>query len=633
MQEQISELEKKIEFFQAIADNTYDWEIFRDPENKLIYCSPAIENLLGYTVEEYRDLPLDRIVHAEDLAKAIHDFDLALQGATVPSSVLRMISKEKKEIWVDIATKPVISKTGEFIGFRSSVRDISHLKKIEQELQESKEMLKLAFHYSNDWELYRDKNMKPIYCSQSIEKIVGYTPEEYLSEKVKPKDVIHPADWPKFKTIYDRILKGETVNPLVLRYLHKDGHLVWVDLSARAVYSADHEMIGMRFTAKNITDLMDLRQKLEKSEQQYRNLIDSSTSIVLEWDPKGHILFMNKYGLDFLGYTMEELFGKNVLGTIVEPITAAGENLAEKIKEIQSQPEAFYSSENENIKKNGEPVWIAWTNKGIYNKKGKLIKTLSVGIDRTKQHELEKALQKYLQELKTANSTKDKFFSILAHDLKNPFTSLLLSAELLEKMLETNNIVKAREKVDRIYYSTIKCHNLLENLLEWSRMEQGLLHFNPIKIQLFTTIYECISLLTLSAENKKIQLTVELDERLCIRADKNMVTTVLRNLISNSIKFTGQHGRIHISALTSGDQAEITISDNGVGIESSKIEKLFRIGENIKSVGTSGESGTGLGLILCKGFVERHGGRIWAESEPGQGSDFKFTMPVCGDED
>ncbi|HNT21890.1 MAG TPA: PAS domain-containing sensor histidine kinase [Saprospiraceae bacterium] len=629
MQEKIPELEKKIEFFQAIADNTYDWEIFRDANNKLIYCSPAIENLLGYTADEYlQGLPQEQIFHAEDLPKAIHDFNRALKGETVPSCIVRMITKEKRIIWVEIASKPVYSKSGEFIGFRSSVRNISHLKKIEQELNESKEMLKLAFHYSNDWELYRDKNMKPVYCSQSIEKIVGYTPEEYLSEKVKPKDVIHPEDWPKFQTIYDRILNGETVNSLILRYLHKNGHLVWVDLSARAVYSSDHEMIGMRFTAKNVTDLMDLQQKLEKSEQQYRNLIDSSTSIVLEWDTKGHILFMNKYGLDFLGFTMDELLGKNVLGTIVEPLTATGENLAEKIKEIQKQPEAFYSSENENIKKNGERVWIAWTNKGIYNDEGKLMKTLSVGIDRTKQHELENALQKYLQELKTANSTKDKFFSILAHDLKNPFSSLLLSAELLEKMLETNNIVKAREKVDRIYHSTVKCHDLLENLLEWSRMEQGLLHFNPEKIHLLATIFECVSLLNLSAENKKIQLTMDVDDRLYLLADKNMATTVIRNLISNAIKFTDPNGRIQVRSSMNGKLVEIAISDNGVGIEKSKIEKLFRIGENIKSVGTSGESGTGLGLILCKGFVEKHGGRIWAESEVGRGSEFKFTMPV-----
>ncbi|HNR09541.1 MAG TPA: PAS domain S-box protein, partial [Saprospiraceae bacterium] len=232
MQEKIPELEKKIEFFQAIADNTYDWEIFRDANNKLIYCSPAIENLLGYTADEYlQGLPQEQIFHAEDLPKAIHDFNRALKGETVPSCIVRMITKEKRIIWVEIASKPVYSKSGEFIGFRSSVRNISHLKKIEQELNESKEMLKLAFHYSNDWELYRDKNMKPVYCSQSIEKIVGYTPEEYLSEKVKPKDVIHPEDWPKFQTIYDRILNGETVNSLILRYLHKNGHLVWVDLS------------------------------------------------------------------------------------------------------------------------------------------------------------------------------------------------------------------------------------------------------------------------------------------------------------------------------------------------------------------------------------------------------------------
>jgi len=233
------------------------------------------------------------------------------------------------------------------------------------------------------------------------------------------------------------------------------------------------------------------------------------------------------------------------------------------------------------------------------------------------------------EELKQLNNTKDKFFSIIAHDLKNPFAVLLSSAELLLLFLENNNLEKAKEKANMILNSSKKGHNLLQNLLDWAISQLGNLKMNLESIALKAIIDKTISVVENQAISKEIKLVNEINENILVLADDIIIQVVVRNLITNSIKYTPNLGTINIRADIIDNFAHISVLDSGIGMEQQTLDNLFRIDKKNTTKGTNGETGTGLGLILCKEYIEKHGGKIWVNSTPGEGSEFVFTLPVC----
>ncbi|MCK9303982.1 MAG: HAMP domain-containing histidine kinase [Bacteroidales bacterium] len=234
-------------------------------------------------------------------------------------------------------------------------------------------------------------------------------------------------------------------------------------------------------------------------------------------------------------------------------------------------------------------------------------------------------------ELNRLNADKDRFIQILGHDLRGPFNTLLGFSEILLENLRIYDIDQVEELIKLIHKASQQTFNLLEDLLLWSKSQAGKLPFEPQKIVFEVICAEVISSLIDTARTKNILINFSEEETTTFSADPNMLKTVLRNLLSNAIKFTNQNGFISVYTEKSGTDITITISDNGVGIEKEDIAKLWDVSHNFTTKGTAGEKGTGLGLALCREFVEKHGGRIWAESEPGKGSDFKFTMPLSSD--
>ncbi|MBT3382980.1 MAG: hybrid sensor histidine kinase/response regulator [Prolixibacteraceae bacterium] len=238
----------------------------------------------------------------------------------------------------------------------------------------------------------------------------------------------------------------------------------------------------------------------------------------------------------------------------------------------------------------------------------------------------EKVIQR-TKELSVANASKDKFFSIIAHDLKSPFNAIF---GLTEIMIENWADLPDEDKIDFIkdLNSTSKnTYNLLQNLLEWSRAQTGNIQVEPSRFLPFGIVDENIKVLMKNAEIKSISIINNIPEDITCYADKNMISTVFRNLISNSTKFTNNGGSIEISATSSNSFHQFCISDNGIGMDQKTVEKLFILTEKVQRSGTNNEQGTGLGLILCKEFIEKNGGEIFVESEPNKGSKFFFTIP------
>jgi two-component system, sensor histidine kinase and response regulator len=233
------------------------------------------------------------------------------------------------------------------------------------------------------------------------------------------------------------------------------------------------------------------------------------------------------------------------------------------------------------------------------------------------------------QQLKELNTTKDKFFSIVAHDLKDPLNYLLLSSGLLHQQYDTLDEDKRKDYIHRFYNNVNLLQELLNNLLVWARSQTGSLKVEPQTIDIHNLAEECVALLNENARKKEIALSNRIPPNTFGFADKNMILTVLRNLISNSLKFTHQGGEVTLSVSSNPDSPKlaITVTDNGVGMSPEELAQLFRIDIKRSTKGTNKERGTGLGLLLCKEFIEKNNGSIEIASESGSGSRFTFTLP------
>jgi PAS domain S-box-containing protein len=259
---------------------------------------------------------------------------------------------------------------------------------------------------------------------------------------------------------------------------------------------------------------------------------------------------------------------------------------------------------------------------------GKIIKLTGDIVDITERKISEEALKASEAKLKDINATKDKFFSIIAHDLKNPFNGILGFSNILKEEAHDLDVPTIKEYSDLINRAAVQVFRLLENLLSWARIQQDQMPYNPTTLSLKEITDEVIELMNDSAVRKKISITNRISDELMVNADSDMLKTIFRNLLSNAIKFTPSNGKVVLNAVENDDKVEISIKDNGRGMSNENLGKLFKLDASHSTHGTENEEGTGLGLILCKEFVEKHGGTITAESELGKGSTFKFTLPI-----
>lgn len=245
----------------------------------------------------------------------------------------------------------------------------------------------------------------------------------------------------------------------------------------------------------------------------------------------------------------------------------------------------------------------------------------------TSYREREEEIRKKNQELKEINESKDKFFSIIAHDLRSPFQGLLGFSKILAEEYDSLTQDEIKYFINSLNEALINQYKFLEDLLNWSRIQSNRMVCEPKLLNLSTQLEDVLMLLYQNIKNKKITLHNKVDKELIIYADENMLALLLRNIISNAIKFTHNNGLIEIYALKRPNDVIIDIRDNGVGIAEENIEKLFRIDTQYTTAGTNQEKGNGLGLVLCKEIVDKHKGKIWVESSLGKGTSFKILFP------
>lgn len=368
-------------------------------------------------------------------------------------------------------------------------------------------------------------------------------------------------------------------------------------------------------------------KQLKESEYNHRILFENMLDIVCILDNNGNLVNVNKAGLKLYEYSREELLNMNVSELIYEDDV---NNSNEHFNKLET--DGFYNMYEGRVKtKSGKIIWIQ-VNSTEYFKDGIKVGSQDIIRDITLKKENEQKIMLQNEKLKKLNDTKDKFFSIIAHDLKSPFNSILGFSELLNSEYDQYNDIQKKKYFQIIHNGINSTYKLLENLLIWSQTQRGNIVFNLEKVNLYLIANEAIKLTSLFAENKSILVTNLISESIIIKADKEMLSTIIRNLLSNAVKFTPKGGNIELSSrcisINEQNFTEISIKDNGVGISKELQSQIFEINNKNVTPGTENEKGTGLGLILCKEFVEKHDGKIWVESDEGIGSVFIFTLPL-----
>lgn len=380
----------------------------------------------------------------------------------------------------------------------------------------------------------------------------------------------------------------------------------------------------------NISDIRKAEIALNKSEKQFKQIWDTSIDGMRLVDKQGKIVFVNEAFCRLVNKTKDELEG-NVFSIIYknEENSASDinfiDNMLLKFKDKVISNDIVPSFERELLLWNGKKVWFELSN-SILNEEDDNPSVLSIFRDISERKNYEDKLNKIAKELKEINEAKDKFISILSHDLRGPFNGFLGISEVLSTGIDTLSTEEIKESATILHKALTNQFLLLEDLLVWSRIQTNRKKITVENFKIMDELCSVIVLLTPNAENKSVKIISHIDFETKISGDRSMIQLLFRNLIANAIKFSFRNSKIELNAEYAEDHIVFSVSDEGVGIAPEHINKLFRTDTHFSTTGTEDEVGTGLGLLLCKEITEKHNGKIWVKSEPNKGSTFYVLL-------
>jgi PAS domain S-box-containing protein len=542
----------------------------------------------------------------------------------------------------------------------TSLMYISSQRSFEKHI-ESEKRLKSLFNNSHDGIVMLNKDGIIVDFNSAYSNMLGYRREELLNVDFYK---ITPEKWREWErqAVIEKLAADNTFTITYEKeFFHKSNEIFPIELSAFAAKDIDGEPHYWGIV-KDITERKKneriIKARLELNEFSFthslNDVLQKTLDLICELtnSPIGfyHFVDENQENISLQAWSTNTIknychtkpemthYSVDKAGVWAECVKTKKPVIHNDYKALENKkglPEGHAEVIRElvvPVLRNGKVVSIL----GIGNKKSlydqndvdfvSFFADVAYSIVERKRHEQQ--IENQNTKLTELNATKDKFISILAHDLRNPFTLLITLTEILVDNIEENKYDTAIKDVKILRDTSRNTYQLLENLLQWAYSQQNRISFYPQRLGLTSTVNDCIKMVKGNAMAKKIDISIDIAESHCVYADNEMVKTVIRNLLSNAIKYTPATGQIHISSNIINCMVEVTISDTGVGMDEKTQNTLFKIGLTKSAKGTEGEHGTGFGLILCKEFIEKQGGNIWAESEPGKGSHFKFTLPV-----
>ncbi len=604
--------------FKALSDASFE-AIFIIKEGYIIETNKTVFDIFGYEKSEL-DGKFASIIIAPESRDDAREKMLTGYEEHYKSVGIR---KDNTRINIEIRGKMIYYR-GEEVRV-TAMRDITKRTKAEIALKQSEANYRQVVSSISPviWKAEFDEKNKRYkeYMSPVAEQMIGlppniinnnwdvffnYVPKEDMRELVKQ------AIW-----VRRNINKNFKLEHRILR---ADGKIIWVNTQGKATKDKDRNIIAFG-TIEDITDRKEMENSVVESEKKYRTLFEATPDPILI-HKKGIIQKVNKACLDFAG-------AKNTGQIINFSITKfiknyTEEELFERIKRVEKNKITKFREEKF-VTLLGDVKDVEIVAVPIIYEKEKAIQVIFRDI--TEQKKALTELQNSEKKLFQLNATKDKFFSIIAHDLRNPFNQLLGLTDLMLENYNDYSFADLKEYIGLLNKSARNGYNLLENLLEWARSQSGRKEINPFNFALIQVFQKAADLVQTSAINKNIKIISRISEAINVFADVNVINTVFLNLISNAIKFTKSGGEIIIDAIEKDNYVIISVKDNGVGISEENINKLFKIDIHHSTKGTNNEAGTGLGLILCYEFIQLSKGKIWVESEMGVGSTFYFSLP------
>ena len=567
-----------------------------------------IGQVLNDNVNEQRMLQYaDEIgVSRTDLLEALHE--VPVMSAERFNNVAKLLFAFANEL-----------STKAYSNLRLKIQ-VTEKEKANEFLKKSEERFQLLFNKAPLSYESLDINGHFIEVNQHWLDTLGYTREEVIGKWFG--DFLPSAYQEAFRKLFP-IFKSEGKIHSEFEMVHKNGKLLFIAFDGEIGHDLNGKFMQTHCILQDITKRKCAEQALKDSERKYRKLVENSPdAIVIYVD--GKIVLVNKSGLHLMAAgSPEELIGKSVIEFVHADYL---ELIIGRMTEVRKDAVVLPLAEEKFTRLDGSEIYVEVKSMSIRFDNKPAVQMIIRDITERKRVEAE--IQSKNEELLKVNVEKDRFFSIIAHDLRGPLCGF---KELTNLMADSSLDISSKEfhKLALLMQnSATNVFCLLENLLEWSRTQRGLTKFVPELLLLCSAISETLIYLIEEANKKDIMIDFEIPEDLYVFADKNMLESIIRNLVSNAVKFTPKSGRITVSAcLDAHKLVTISIRDTGIGLTKEMITNLFRFDVKTNRKGTEGEYSTGLGLTICKDFIEKHGGKLLIESEERRGSVFIVSLP------
>jgi PAS domain S-box-containing protein len=644
-------------YFKAIFDNAGIGVILLDSNRKILKANHAVLKSLKYTEDELTSIPLNNIIHPDDLEANQKLFKEIVSGRKKQNTIeKRYISKDDKIVYGRITLSLISDPKRKKKQILVLIENLTTQKHIEKRLNSEQNFLHALLESSSDHIYFKDLNSCFYKVSNALAKRHGFKSDQLVGKS--DFDIFGPNHARDAYADEQEIIRsGKPIIEKEEREDLPDGRIIWVSTSKIPLLDSSGNIIGTFGISRDITSRKRserIREALFQISEMAYTTSDMNTlykkihEVISELMPAKNIfiaLYNERTDVLSFPYNIDE-------NDQMKESSKRGRGLTEYVlrtgKAILIDYEKFWELAKKGEIENVETpplIWLGvplklfektfgviavrdYNNPKAYNDDDMQILTfvseqIAQVIERKRNSE---EIKRYTEELKQSNNTKDKFFSIIAHDLKNPFITLLGFSELL-----LSDYADLSDD-ERIYYiqemkkSADISHNLLQNLLQWSRSQTGRIEFNPHDVDLLKLVSGIIELLKATAEKKEINMTYNISPGLFVVADEDMLNTIIRNLLTNSLKFTRKGGLVSVEAELNGNYVNISVKDTGVGMCDKVRQNLFRMDVSQSTFGTDNEAGTGLGLLLCKEFIEKHGGKITVQSELDKGSIFKFNL-------
>jgi PAS domain S-box-containing protein len=506
-------------------------------------------------------------------------------------------------------------------GFVLTFQDITQQKEEENKVRESEQRYRLLADHMIDMVFIHSLDGTIEYASPSTERIVGFSPAELVG--TSPYDYIHPDDVEIVMESHRRALEGYDNFDMEFRSRSNIGHYLWLSSTISCIRNSAKEVVKVQTVCRDVTNRVLYRQRLLQREKQLALLVEQAPTAIAMLDDELKYLSASQRWMEYFNIIGNHIKGKSHERMLPE----AGKKWMAIYRNCLAG-ENYRIDEDCLVHPDGAVQWLRWEARPWYRSRNEIGGLILHAEDITIQKQREEQIQALNKKLYEHNELKDKLFSIMAHDLKSPFTAGLGLLDLICKKEDVLSVKELMTYLKLLRTNLGQTNKTLFQLLEWAKIQKNGQVFNPVMLNLHTETKATLGMLNVTAEAKGIQLENKIAADTSIYADREMIDTILRNLVSNGIKFTPRGGKVSITAHQQGDWLEVQVKDTGVGMKEKDLKALVEGEIHYSTKGTEGEKGTGLGISLCKEFVEKHGGKLWAESAKEKGTTFFFTLPV-----